>query len=875
MSLSYQHLIADTYHAASLANAVMTSATPVLESLRQTLNATPQLQERIDIERGFAGLELLGRQIAHATDDGLKEALVKSRSGLVALLREFDRHRIRTAAVDKVWSTWLHSFGLAATNFEMRHCEALTVDIPELTQLAGAPPPEVSMLVDILPMLIRNDWATTHDAFAFFATLELSPVQRARALLSAAQVDAFFTKDFERAARQLDEAERLSNNGRVAAARGDLCSMKQDLDGAMREFERATELSPELAVGYLRIAQQLYDQENPDLDAAEQWVRKALHYVGGLEAYEALVEIAFKRKPADLKDIVSDLTKRVVLADEDRRTPLWTSCVREFAKVDDHQTALDYIEDLIKHGSQEPYESLLWRALELERLNRSPEAIETWLQALALEPQRTPAPRELELAAERLVKKTKRQDEGLQLLDRIRAVLGDAYAERHAEQRRELDETLSIVFNADGNTQSLEGQYELAIEQYEKSLALDDDTVVLKNLVGAWRDTEHVPPGEALQQAIAAVERAVARKPDEQKRREMLATLRRELVLTLRFSLPVKRTGTVPRVAFTFPSNVSALLLTSNNLPSEQTTALLASMRNAIDTAYGLAVPLVKLRYDESQTSFCYVSLNDNPVLTASIDADDLWVHASPQQLETYALDDVREVKHPRTGVTTSFVSAKQREALKANGVPFDELPVYMVTFLHGVLERNLHELVDVDEVAQRVSDAGLAEQFEQRPEALNRLTAVLRALAEERVPLRAMSVLANAFLSHADESVTTLDIVKQLRGVPEIKKVLPGNVAPVRYVLAEEIANVLRTSIHRAGAVPVLAIDPAKCQQVLTSIREALDPAAVCTLVCDGDLRPFVHKLVELEWPDLPVLASDELLTPLTDPKTIRLEDA
>jgi type III secretion protein V len=212
---------------------------------------------------------------------------------------------------------------------------------------------------------------------------------------------------------------------------------------------------------------------------------------------------------------------------------------------------------------------------------------------------------------------------------------------------------------------------------------------------------------------------------------------------------------------------------------------------------------------------------------------------------------------------------------LKAKSIPCDEPVVYMITFLHAVLERNLHELVDVDQVAQKVSDAGLADQFEQRPEALVRFTAVLRALAEERVPLRAMSVLANAFMRCADQPVPTLDIVKQLRGMPEIKEVLPGNLAPVRYVLAQEIVDLLRTSIHGADAVPVLAIDPTKCQQVLTSIRAALDPTAACTLVCDADLRPFVRKLVELEWPDLPVLAVDELLTPLTDRTTIRFEDA
>src|SRR5262249_22972405 len=62
-------------------------------------------------------------------------------------------------------------------------------------------------------------------------------------------------------------------------------------------------------------------------------------------------------------------------------------------------------------------------------------------------------------------------------------------------------------------------------------------------------------------------------------------------------------------------------------------------------------------------------------------------------------------------------------------------------------------------------------------------------------------------------------------------------------------------------GSHAVLAMEPARCQTALSAIRNgASGDGEASILVDDPQLRPFVRRLVELEFPNLAVLSRPEL---------------
>lgn len=110
------------------------------------------------------------------------------------------------------------------------------------------------------------------------------------------------------------------------------------------------------------------------------------------------------------------------------------------------------------------------------------------------------------------------------------------------------------------------------------------------------------------------------------------------------------------------------------------------------------------------------------------------------------------------------------------------------------------------------------------------------------------------------------MDIVERLRSLPELAEALPGNSARNRFYRAgEDMSELLRGTLHADDGRLVLAMDPQSCQEALAAVRGQIDPPRDATLVFDAaGVRSFARKLLEMEFPDVAVLSSAELLPAL-----------
>ena len=191
-----------------------------------------------------------------------------------------------------------------------------------------------------------------------------------------------------------------------------------------------------------------------------------------------------------------------------------------------------------------------------------------------------------------------------------------------------------------------------------------------------------------------------------------------------------------------------------------------------------------------------------------------------------------------------------------------------MVRHLESILERNLADFVGVNEAAERMMATcpDLLPAVEETEGGLAAFAGVLRALVAEQTPIAELRAVCERYFACRQESVPLLDIAEEVRLLPEITKHLAGNTAGTGLITMDDrFEQVLLAAIHRDGPHSVLVLKPDACQEALRELKEKIDGQEGVALVADAaPVRPFLRKLIELEWPQIPVLTRRELITEL-----------
>ena len=82
--------------------------------------------------------------------------------------------------------------------------------------------------------------------------------------------------------------------------------------------------------------------------------------------------------------------------------------------------------------------------------------------------------------------------------------------------------------------------------------------------------------------------------------------------------------------------------------------------------------------------------------------------------------------------------------------------------------------------------------------------------------------------------------------------------------MLDPEIEDVIRGAIRRTSTGTYLSLDPNIAHDILEAIRREIEPLPATAqkpiIITDAEVRRFVRKMVELEFPELTVLSYQEL---------------
>jgi type III secretion protein V len=150
----------------------------------------------------------------------------------------------------------------------------------------------------------------------------------------------------------------------------------------------------------------------------------------------------------------------------------------------------------------------------------------------------------------------------------------------------------------------------------------------------------------------------------------------------------------------------------------------------------------------------------------------------------------------------------------------------------------------------------------------LYQLTEILKRLLQEDISIRDMKRILEALAQYGRVEKDTVMLTEYVRC--ELKRYITykytkGNNSLYVYLLEPQIEEIILNSIEHSSTGSYLSIDPQISMQIFNGIREAIKYKSDKSLtqpviLTNMEIRRYVKKLIELEFPQFAVLSYQEL---------------
>ncbi len=150
----------------------------------------------------------------------------------------------------------------------------------------------------------------------------------------------------------------------------------------------------------------------------------------------------------------------------------------------------------------------------------------------------------------------------------------------------------------------------------------------------------------------------------------------------------------------------------------------------------------------------------------------------------------------------------------------------------------------------------------------LQKLTEIFRRLVQEQISIKDLRTILEALSEWAQTEKDTVLLTEYVRS--SLKRYISYKYAMGQsilsvYLLDSEIEDMVRSAIKQTSAGSYLALDPDSVQMILHAMRSIISPTPPGgqppVLLTAIDVRRFVRKLIEGEFPDLPVVSHQEIV--------------
>jgi type III secretion protein V len=302
----------------------------------------------------------------------------------------------------------------------------------------------------------------------------------------------------------------------------------------------------------------------------------------------------------------------------------------------------------------------------------------------------------------------------------------------------------------------------------------------------------------------------------------------------------------------------------------------LPKLRSALYYDLGVLLPQCHVSGDAPlKENQYFIALKEVPVGIGFIKPNHVYVNDSADNIKVFGLEG-ENVLNPADLRPGSWIPVEQRPIAETAGLKVWEAREVITLHLSRVLRKHAFEFVGIQEAQGYLDFASrgvpkLVESVIPGVVTIYQFTDVLQRLVQEGISIRDIKTILDALAEWGRIEKDTVMLTEYVRS--SLKRYISfrytaGKDTLFVYLLDPEIEDVIRGSIRRTSTGSFLSLDPAITHDILDAIRREianLPPSAQQpVVVTDMELRRFVRKMVELEFPSLAVLSYQELTSEL-----------
>jgi flagellar biosynthesis protein FlhA len=298
------------------------------------------------------------------------------------------------------------------------------------------------------------------------------------------------------------------------------------------------------------------------------------------------------------------------------------------------------------------------------------------------------------------------------------------------------------------------------------------------------------------------------------------------------------------------------------------------ALREKIEADTGLQIPPVHIRANDTWPPGDYtLLLNDTPIVGGNV-GDGTDAFCPDESLAEANNFPGWRAFNPESEQFGIWVPETYWEEARAAGIELWDPYKYLMVHLEAFIRRHLARFAGYQETVNML-DRWLKENIDRRSwlqeilpdvDARVRLVGVLQGLLDENVPIRSLDVILEAQRSAGDDG-DMIGIIEDARKA--LKPELPGNDGSRKLIaLPSEFEAAIEDSLLPVIDTRLFAMDPNVAQDLLYTVGSLigdLPHKQAAFVVKKPELRPYVRRLIELEYPSVAVLSEQELVGDLS----------
>lgn len=299
---------------------------------------------------------------------------------------------------------------------------------------------------------------------------------------------------------------------------------------------------------------------------------------------------------------------------------------------------------------------------------------------------------------------------------------------------------------------------------------------------------------------------------------------------------------------------------------------MIPKMRHALYHDLGVRFPGVHVRTDSPnlEPDEYSIYLNEVPIVRGKIIENSLLTAEREETLKRYNIPFTPSKS--QIGRPSSWVSNKYEDIMMKAGIKFWRPADVMILHLSYFYQQNASEFIGIQEVRailefMEKSFPDLIKEVT-RLVPLQKLTEIFKRLVQELVSIKDLRTIMESLGEWAQTEKDTVLLTEYIRS--SLKRYISykysqGKSVLSVYLLDPEIEDMIRGAIKQTSAGSYLALDPDSVQMILDAMRNMIVPTPAGgqppVMLTAIDVRRFARKLIETDFPDLPVVSYQEIL--------------